>query len=71
MKGDDYSKGRHFWTHFWCGLFVRGGWGAYLCWGEFTGLWGFLGATSAIAVVFAFCAGMWGDPFWYLFLDTW
>ena len=71
MKADDNSERRRFWTHFWCGLVVGGGWGAFLSWGRFAGLWGFLVATSGVAVVFALCAGRWGSGFWTFIFDLW
>ena len=71
MKGDDYMEGRHFWTHFWCGLVVGGIWGAYLFWSVFaTGL-AFIGATLAFAVVVALAVGYWGDPLWRLLIEWW
>ena len=71
MKGDDYMQGRHFWTHFCCGLVVGGIWGAWICWGLFDSRLAFIGCTVAIALVFAFAVGYWGDPLWRRLLDWW
>jgi hypothetical protein len=71
MKGDDYYTGRHFWTHFWCGLAVGGGLGAWLSWGMFASRWAVFGAAALFALLFGCCAGKWGDSFWFWILDLW
>ncbi len=71
MKGDDYWNGRHFWTHFWFGLVLGGGWGACISWDSLHSLWARLAAAGAIGLGCALCAGLGGDAFWYLFLDLW
>jgi hypothetical protein len=69
MKGDNYSTGRHFWTHFWCGLVVGGGLGASISYDLFDNRWGCFALGAGIALAVALCAGFWGDSFWYIFLE--
>jgi hypothetical protein len=64
MKGDDYTQGRHFWTHFWCGLVVGGSFGARIGWGFFDNPWACFGCMFAVALGFASALGYWGDPLW-------
>jgi len=71
MKGDDYTRGRHFWTHFWCGLIVGGVLGARISWGLFDNRLAFVGCTAAIALVLAAAVGFWGDPLWRWFIGHW
>jgi fucose permease len=71
MKGDDYMKGRHFWTHFWIGLIIGGIIGARVGIGLFDSRLAFFGCTIAIALVFACAAGYWGDPFWREISSWW
>jgi len=71
MKGDDYSSGRHFWTHFWCGLIIGGALGAWISWDMFQSRWASIGLAAAVALLFAYCAGKWGDTFWYWVLRHW
>jgi len=58
-----------FWTHFWCGLFVGGGAGAWISWGLFASRLAFAASTAGIAVAFALLCGWWGDPAWNLLLE--
>ena len=69
MKSDDYSTGRHFWTHFLCGLVIGGGVGTWTCCDMFDSGLCNLALVGGIALVVALGAGMWGDSFWYLFLS--
>lgn len=71
MKADSYWTGRHFWVHFWCGLLVGGGLGAWISWGIFASPWACAGLAITIAVVFALCAAKWGDPCWHWVLRLW
>jgi hypothetical protein len=71
MKGDDYMKGRHFWTHFVCGLVVGGIVGARIFWSVFDSSIVFVGCTFVFAVIFALAVGYWGDPLWRNLLDRW
>ncbi len=64
-------SGHHFWTHFWCGLVVGGALGAWISWGMFQSPWASVGLAMAIALLFASCAGKWGDPVWYWVLRHW
>ena len=70
MKGDDYSKGRHFWVHFTCGTIVGGIFGLRVAWGMFQSLWACAATAIAITLVFAICAGLIGDPFWHWWLGA-
>jgi hypothetical protein len=71
MMGDDYTRGRHFWTHFWCGLIVGGVLGAWIGSGLFdSGLANF-GCGLAIALILATAFGYWGDPMWRWFIEHW
>lgn len=71
MKGDDDTRGRHFWVHCWCGLIVGGLLGARISWGLFDSRWAFLGGTLAIALGFALAVAYWGDPLWHWILRHW
>ena len=71
MKGDDYWHGRHFWTHFWCGLIIGSLLGARISWGLFDSRWAFVGLTLTIGLVFAMAVGYWGDPLWRWLLAYW
>ena len=71
MSDDDYSDGKNFWIHFWCGLVIGAGVGVWISSGIFENGLAILGLAAAIALLFALCAGKWGDPFWYWFLDLW
>jgi hypothetical membrane protein len=64
MKGDDYMRGRHFWTHFWVGLVVGGLLGARISLWLFDSRMAFIVSTIAIALIFACAVGYWGDPLW-------
>jgi len=68
MEGDDYSRGGYFWTHFWWGLIIGSGFGAWVSWRMFESPWACLGLAAGIAVLFAYCAGKGGDSFWYWIL---
>ncbi len=57
--------------HFWCGLMVGGPLGAWISWGLFETLWASFGLAAAIALFLAYCAGKWGDPFWYWIINHW
>jgi hypothetical protein len=69
MKGDSYSTGRHFWIHFWCGLVVGGGVGAWISCDLFESTYACFALGAGLALTFALCAGYWGDSFWYFFLE--
>jgi hypothetical protein len=71
MEPDNYSKGRHFWTHFWFGFIIGAGIGAWISWRMFQSRWACAGLATGIALVFACCAGRWGDTFWEWILKTW
>jgi hypothetical protein len=71
MERDDYFKGRHFWTHFWCGLVAGVAVGGWICWNMFNSRWACAGLAAGIALAFAYCAGKWGDPFWYWIISHW
>lgn len=71
MKGDDYERGRHFWTHFWCGLIVGGILGGRISWGMFDSLWACFGLGGVIALAFAFAVAYWGDPLWRWLISPW
>jgi hypothetical protein len=71
MKGDDYMQGRHFWTHFVCGLAVGGILGWRISRGLFDSGWVSVGCGLAIALAFALAAGYWGDRFWRWILERW
>jgi Mg/Co/Ni transporter MgtE len=71
MKGDDYMKGRHFWTHFWIGLVVGGILGARISLWLFDSRTPCIISAVAIAVVFALAVGHWGDPLWKEILGWW
>ena len=71
MQGDDYWSGKHFWTHFRCGLIVGGGLGAWISWGMFASHLACFGLAAAIMLLFAYCAGKWGDAFWSWVLSHW
>ena len=64
MKGDVYTQGRHFWTHFVYGLIVGSITGAHIFWSVFDSRMAFWGAALIFAVVFALAVGCWGDPLW-------
>jgi len=65
MKRDDYFLGRHhFWIHFWCGLAVGAGLGASIGWEFFDSNWAIITLTTVVALIAAFCCGMWGDSAW-------
>jgi hypothetical protein len=67
MKRDDYiSGGHHFWVHFWCGLIVGAGLGAWISSGIFDHRLAFIASTAGLAVTFAYCCGRWGDSMWSL-----
>lgn len=71
MKGDDYMQGRHFWTHFWCGLVGGGILGARIGWGAFESTLAGVGLGFGIALACALAAGYWGDPLWRWILRHW
>jgi Na+/citrate or Na+/malate symporter len=71
MKGDDYMRGRHFWTHFWIGLIVGSILGAQISSGLFDSSLAFFGCTIVIALVFACAVGYWGDPLWREISSWW
>jgi hypothetical protein len=71
MEGDDYFKGRHFWIHFCSGLIIGGGLGAWISAGIFESPWACLGLAATVTLLFAYCAGKWGDPFWYWMISHW
>jgi hypothetical protein len=71
MKGDDYMQGRHFWTHFWCGLVVGGILGARIGWGLFESGWAKVGCGAAIALALATALGYLGDPLWRWLIGHW
>jgi Mg/Co/Ni transporter MgtE len=71
MKGDDYMKGRHFWTHFWIGLIVGGIFGARISLAFFDSITLGILCAVAIALVFALAVGYYGDPLWRDILRWW
>jgi len=71
MKGDDYMRGRHFWTHFWCGLVIGGIFGTRICWGLFDSRVVSIGCAAFVAVTFACAVGYWGDPLWRKLVELW
>lgn len=71
MKGDDYLRGRYFWTHFWCGLVVGGISGGRISWGLFDSAWANIGCAIAIVLPLATALGYWGNPLWRWFIEHW
>jgi hypothetical protein len=71
MQRDDYWSGKHFWTHFCCGLVVGGGLGTWISWGMFVSRLACFGLAVGITVLFAYCAGKWGDAIWHWILSHW
>lgn len=64
-------QGRHFWTHFCCGLVVGGFLGARISWGLFESTLACIGLGFGIALAFALVVGYWGDPLWRWLLAHW
>jgi hypothetical protein len=65
MKRDDYiAGGHHFWVHFWCGLVVGAGLGAWISSGLFDSGRARIAMSVTMALVIAFCCGRWGDRAW-------
>ena len=62
-------RGRHFWTHFWCGLILGGLLGARIFWGDFSNPLALIGCAAAFAVVFALVLAYFGDPLWTILMD--
>jgi hypothetical protein len=71
MKGDDYMPGRHFWTHFVCGLMVGGIVGTRIFWSVFDSRLPFIGCAAGFTLLFALAVGYWGDPLWQWLLELW
>lgn len=71
MKGDDYWQGRHFWTHFVCGLVVGGILGARIAWGMFGNVYANVALGGGIALLFALAVGYWGDRLWHWLIQHW
>jgi hypothetical protein len=70
MKNGRNSWEDHdFWTHFWCGLIVGAGLGAWISFGAFDGGWASIAWTLGIAITFAYCCGRWGDSAWSLLME--
>jgi hypothetical protein len=59
MKGDDYTRGRHFWIHFSCGLVVGSILGTRIIWQLFESGPEFFGLAALIALAFACAVGYW------------
>ena len=71
MKGDDYWQGRHFWTHFWCGLILGGVLSARICWRLFENGWLSLAAGAALALTIALLLANFGERLWRWILEHW
>jgi len=70
MKNNRSIYGAHiFWFHFLGGLTVGAGMGAWICRGLFHHLWAFIPLTAIIALLVAFCCGLWGGSAWEAILQ--
>jgi hypothetical protein len=71
VKHEEYiAGGHHFWIHFWCGLVVGVGLGAWISSGAFDSKWAVVGSTAAIALVTAYSCGRWGDRMWHRIIQA-
>lgn len=62
---------RFYWEHFWWGLFIGAGLGAWISWGMFGSRLACLSLAVGIALFVGFCSGKWGDEFWHAWFDNW
>lgn len=64
-KYDHYVAGSHpYWTHFWCGLLLGAGIGAWIGWWGFDECWAVPVTAIAVSLVVAYSCGRWGDQAW-------
>ena len=64
-KQDDYIAGpHHYWTHFWFGLVVGAGLGAWTGWNLFDDRWAIVATLTLSALTMALSCGRWGDRAW-------
>jgi hypothetical protein len=62
----NYVSGSHdFSTHFWCGIALGGGVGAWMGRGLFESGWAVLGFSAVVSILCGLIAGHWGDRFWW------